>query len=97
MAQQNLAPLPPMPGKGKTRAPRKCACGCAGLTKGGTFIPGHDSRRLGWAIRIANGHATDGITPGERAAADAMIKANAAKPAAKRDDRLTPPADAKIA
>lgn len=72
----NLAPLPALPGKGKTKTPQKCACGCpGGITKGGRFIPGHDSRMNGWAIRIAGGHATDGITPGERAAAERHIAA----------------------
>jgi hypothetical protein len=83
-----LVALPPMPGKGRTKSPQVCACGCDGRTKGGQFIPGHDSRRLGWALRIANGHPTDGITPGERAAAEAFIAANAAKPEARRDPRL---------
>ena len=24
--------------------PKPCACGCGGITKGGDFIPGHDSK-----------------------------------------------------
>ena len=24
--------------------PRACACGCQQMTKGGTFIPGHDTK-----------------------------------------------------
>ena len=74
MPETKLAALPPLPGKGKAKAPRRCECGCAGLTKGGRFIPGHDSRLNGWAIRIAYGHSTEGITPGERTAAIAHIE-----------------------
>lgn len=39
------------------------------------FNPGHDSRRLGWAIRMFHGLPTDGITPGETKAAQALIDA----------------------
>ena len=24
--------------------PKQCKCGCGGMTKGGTFLPGHDAR-----------------------------------------------------
>ena len=27
-----------------TRFPRRCGCGCRGITKGGRFLPGHDAR-----------------------------------------------------
>lgn len=30
--------------KKKTKDPKVCLCGCKGMTKGGTFIPGHDAR-----------------------------------------------------
>ena len=81
-----LAPLPTMPASArKAKAPQKCACGCAELTRGGSFIPGHDSRMRGWAIRIIGGHDTTGITPGERAAAEAWIKAQRAKAPAQRE------------
>ncbi len=26
------------------REPKACLCGCGGMTKGGTFLPGHDAR-----------------------------------------------------
>lgn len=29
---------------GDTRAPKQCRCGCDEMTKGGTFLPGHDRR-----------------------------------------------------
>ena len=36
------------PGKPRTRAaraePQKCGCGCGKMTKGGKFLPGHDSK-----------------------------------------------------
>lgn len=31
----------------KGRSPRECACGCGKITKGGTWLPGHDARRQG--------------------------------------------------
>jgi len=70
-----LAALPAMPSKnrGRNAAPQNCGCGCGALTQGGRFIPGHDARLLGWAIRIDRGFATDGITPGELRAAKAFI------------------------
>ena len=57
-----LAALPAMPSKnrGRNAAPQNCGCGCGALTQGGRFIPGHDARLLGWAIRIDRGFATDG-------------------------------------
>lgn len=30
--------------KARVREPRPCKCECGGLTKGGTFLPGHDAR-----------------------------------------------------
>lgn len=51
-----LPDLPPMP-----RAPRKpkagkpCECGCAEMTRGGRFIPGHDARLYAWARRVEKG------------------------------------------
>ena len=30
--------------KAATGAPKKCECGCDGQTKGGRFLPGHDSK-----------------------------------------------------
>lgn len=79
-----IAPLPSLPSSArKAKAPKPCTCGCGGNTRGGRYIPGHDSRQRGWAIRIAGGHDTTGITPGERTAAEAYIKSHTGK-----DDRL---------
>ena len=71
-----LAPMPAMPHRGgRAVAPRVCTCGCGGMTRGGRYIPGHDARHRGWAIRIARGYDTTGITPGERRAAEAALRA----------------------
>jgi hypothetical protein len=35
------------PRKRAGRTPQECACGCKGMTKGGTWLPGHDARRHG--------------------------------------------------
>jgi hypothetical protein len=34
------------PAPKRTKAPRECACGCGGFTKGGTWLPGHDAKAL---------------------------------------------------
>lgn len=47
--------LPAMPRLKRTRkpkAPKVCACGCGNMTKGGRFVPGHDARLHGWALRV---------------------------------------------
>jgi len=31
----------------RKRQPRKCECGCGGMTKGGRFLPGHDAKLKG--------------------------------------------------
>lgn len=51
-----LPPLPKMPksGGGGNRAPKptkECTCGCKGQTTG-AWVPGHDARARGWALRI---------------------------------------------
>lgn len=33
-------------GSGRAKTPRPCACGCKGLTRGGTWLPGHDAKAL---------------------------------------------------
>lgn len=104
MAQTKIAPMPPMPKRGgRTATPQTCRCGCAGTTRGGAYIPGHDSRHKGWAQRIANGYDTTGITPGERKAAEEYIArgtgrqadeyraAQAARKAAERKTTKTAP------
>lgn len=37
---------PPRPARPTSRGPRDCLCGCGGQTKGGKFLPGHDSKYL---------------------------------------------------
>jgi hypothetical protein len=39
--------------------PKPCACGCGDMTKGGKFIPGHDSRTLSAILHHINGDLTD--------------------------------------
>lgn len=45
-----LPRLPRLPRKPKEGKP--CACGCPGKTRGGRFLPGHDSKLLAWALRV---------------------------------------------
>ena len=37
--------------------PRKCACGCGAMTRGGDFRPGHDARTLSAVISSVGGVA----------------------------------------
>lgn len=37
--------------------PRKCACGCGAMTRGGDFLPGHDARTLSAVINTVGGVA----------------------------------------
>lgn len=32
------------PKRKNNKAPKQCACGCKGMTKGGTWLPGHDAK-----------------------------------------------------
>lgn len=32
------------PRRRRARDPKECKCGCGGMTKGGTFLPGHDAK-----------------------------------------------------
>src|ERR1700741_3189598 len=59
----------------KPKEPKICACGCAGATKGGRFIPGHDARLHGWALRVTRGlvKLEDIKHEGERAAVKAHL------------------------
>lgn len=78
MSNTKLPTLPPLPGKGKAKAPQKCACGCAELTKGGRFLPGHDAIRLAWAIRVERGIVEEAPAP-HTAAVAAFVKERAAE------------------
>lgn len=35
--------------------PKECACGCGGMTRGGDFIPGHDSKLQSAIVKRAGG------------------------------------------
>ncbi len=47
------------------KGPRLCACGCGGMTKGGAFLPGHDSQLLSAFINVARGNAKIEGAPAE--------------------------------
>lgn len=55
----SLAALPPLPklpkGPRKSKPSKPCECGCGGMTQGGRFLPGHDARLHGWALRVERG------------------------------------------
>lgn len=56
---KSIAGLPDLPklpkGQRKSKPPKPCECGCNQLTRGGRFIPGHDARLHGWALRVERG------------------------------------------
>lgn len=72
---QRLPKLPRAPRKPKE--PKICGCGCGNATRGGRFIPGHDARLHGWALRVTRGivKLEDIEHEGERAAVKAHLKA----------------------
>lgn len=39
--------------------PKPCACGCGDMTKGGKFLPGHDSRTLSAILEHIDGDISD--------------------------------------
>ena len=76
----NLPALPKMPKKSKSKPPQKCNCGCGHMTRGGKFLPGHDARLHGWALRVERGIVQlKDIPDGERQAVEAHMKAGAKK------------------
>lgn len=73
---QALPPLPKMPKAKKARPPKECGCGCGNMTKGGNFIPGHDARLHGWALRVERGVVKLADIPdGERQAVAKLMAA----------------------
>lgn len=49
-----FAKLPSLPKSRRAKPTVSCACGCGGQTKS-TWVPGHDGRATGWAIRVEKG------------------------------------------
>ncbi len=39
--------------------PKSCACGCGDMTKGGKFIPGHDTKVYSAILRHIDGDIVD--------------------------------------
>lgn len=80
-----LPPLPRLPKSGNGARERKpkpvqdCTCGCGGKTTG-AWVPGHDARARGWAMRIGRGLLKMADVPeNERPGAKFMLKDRAAK------------------
>lgn len=78
VTEAGLAPLPRM-AQSASKAERKpkptadCACGCGGQTRG-LWVPGHDARAKGWAMRIERGIITmDGVPANEQPGAKRML------------------------
>lgn len=42
----------PRPSRAPREAGRACLCGCEGMTKGGKFLPGHDSKYLNILVEL---------------------------------------------
>lgn len=73
-----VQPMPKLPRSVRKPKPAQiCQCGCGGTTKGGRFVPGHDARLHGWALRVSRGlvKLEDIKHEGERAAVKAHLAA----------------------
>jgi len=72
-----LPPLPKMPSAARPRKPRPtkpCTCGCGGQTAG-LWVPGHDARAKGYALRIERDiMKLSDVPANERAGAEFMLK-----------------------
>lgn len=55
VSKTGLPKLPSLPRMRKAKPPKECECGCGDMTKGGRFLPGHDSYLKGLALRIERG------------------------------------------
>lgn len=77
-ARQETQPLPSIP-RTKSKPPQECACGCGEETRGGRFLPGHDSRLYGWALRVSRGQVklAEIQHSGERAAVKRYLSSQA--------------------
>ena len=74
----SFAPLPSLPRSNRRNKPVvPCACGCGGGTKS-RWVPGHDGRATGWAVRIERGLLTiDEVPENERPGAVIMVRERA--------------------
>jgi hypothetical protein len=80
--KDGLNDLPPLPRAKKAKPPKKCGCGCGSMTRGGDFVPGHDGRPKGWAIRVERGIVKLADVPdGERVVVAALLKTRKAEAA----------------
>lgn len=75
-----LARFTPLPkaSRGPKAKTNDCSCGC-GMKTAAKFVPGHDSRLRGWALRLERGIVTEKAFPGtsgELKAAKAFLAAN---------------------
>lgn len=89
-AEGAMPELPKLPAAKRARKPRPlrdCTCGCGGQTAG-SWVPGHDARAKGWALRIERGICKMSDVPAnERKGAQFMID-NPAPAKAKADIKL---------
>lgn len=75
---KTLVAIPKPKRERKAKPAKACSCGCGGMTKGGRFIPGHDSRLHAWCRAVEKKLvALADIPEGERQAVEAHM--NAAK------------------
>jgi hypothetical protein len=51
--EQRIAEGQPVRTRKEPPTPKRCHCGCEGMTKGGIFVAGHDARLKGWLIKTA--------------------------------------------
>lgn len=86
LRKDGLAALPSLPRASKARPPKPCACGCVNpttkkpnMTRGGSYLPGHDGRPKGWALRVERGVCElKDVPDGEREVVAKLLKARKA-------------------
>jgi hypothetical protein len=70
----------------RAKFPKACGCGCGGMTKGGAYLPGHDSKHKSRLLQEADGISDEAVaarakleksgwaTGGKRVMGDAMAE-----------------------
>ena len=89
--KSGLPKLPALPRMRKPKAGKECECGCGEMTKGGRFLPGHDSYLKGLALRIERKviKYADIENEGQRKAVMRLMKAGGAASMSRQQDTET--------
>lgn len=100
-AEGRVAPLPPSARRREAKPPaqpQQCQCGCAGMTKGGRFVAGHDAKLKGRLVKAARQTPPDSGRPATKAEAIKAMAELIARdwPRKNVDTKITEQADALV-